>query len=143
MVMSSERTEGRVQEQAREAGTAKRIGGVFRLDPIGPQSRFADSLEVLVSDSNSRPLPSGGCQVPEWDSRNSSLWVNSWAGILALQQIFWARRVLFQLRVLRLRLLQDGDVGVGVLPKGEEILVGGMGFDRVISYGVGPGEAEL
>jgi hypothetical protein len=31
---------------------------------------------------------------------------------------FW----LLQLRVLRLGLLQDGDVGVGVSPQGEEIL---------------------
>ena len=30
---------------------------------------------------------------------------------------------LLQLRVLRLGLLQDGDVGVGVFPEGEEILV--------------------
>ncbi len=34
-------------EQAREGGVAKRIGKVLRLDPIGPQSRFADSLEVF------------------------------------------------------------------------------------------------
>src|SRR6266852_2668932 len=33
--------------------------------------------------------------------------------------------VSLQLRVLGFRLLQDGDVGVGVLPEGEEILVGG------------------
>jgi hypothetical protein len=30
-----------------------------------------------------------------------------------------------QLRVLRLGLLQDGDVGVGVFPEGEEVFVGG------------------
>ena len=29
-----------------------------------------------------------------------------------------------QLRVLRLGLLKDGDVGVGVFPEGEEVLVG-------------------
>jgi len=33
--------------------------------------------------------------------------------------------VLFQLRVLRFGLLQDGNFGVGVFPEGEEILVGG------------------
>jgi hypothetical protein len=32
---------------------------------------------------------------------------------------------LLQLRVLRLGLFQDGDVGVGVFPEGEEILIGG------------------
>ena len=38
------------------------------------------------------------------------------------------RKPLLQLRVLRLGLLQDGDVGVGVFPEGEEILVGGTRF---------------
>jgi hypothetical protein len=32
---------------------------------------------------------------------------------------------LLQLRVLRFGLLQDGDVGIGVFPEGEEIFVGG------------------
>jgi len=34
---------------------------------------------------------------------------------------------LLQLRVLRLGLLQDGNVGVGVFPKSQEILIGGEG----------------
>jgi len=34
-----------------------------------------------------------------------------------------------QLRVLRLGLLQDGDVGVGVLPERERIVVRGAHFD--------------
>ena len=33
---------------------------------------------------------------------------------------------LLQVRVLRLGLLQDGDVGVGVLPEGKEVLVGSL-----------------
>jgi hypothetical protein len=36
-----------------------------------------------------------------------------------------------QLRVLRLGFFQDGDVGVGVLPEGEEVLVGGAGPDGI------------
>jgi hypothetical protein len=32
---------------------------------------------------------------------------------------------LLQLRVLRLGFLQEGDVGVGVFPEGEEVFVGG------------------
>ena len=36
-------------------------------------------------------------------------------------------RALLQLRVLRLGLHQDGDVGVGVFPEREEIFVGGEG----------------
>src|ERR1019366_1626776 len=43
---------------------------------------------------------------------------------------------LLQLRVLRLGLLQDGDVGVGVFPEGEEIFVGG---ERPDAGGVGIG----
>jgi len=36
---------------------------------------------------------------------------------------------LLQLRVLRLSLFQDWDVGVGVFPEGEEVFVGGEGPD--------------
>jgi len=35
------------------------------------------------------------------------------------------RNGLLQLRVLGFGLLEDGDVGVGVLPEGEEVFVGG------------------
>jgi hypothetical protein len=35
---------------------------------------------------------------------------------------------LLELRVLGLGLLQDGDVGVGFFPEGEEVLIGGFGF---------------
>src|SRR5271170_4293729 len=38
-------------------------------------------------------------------------------------------RALLQLRILRLGLLQDGNVRVGVFPEGEEIFVGGEGPD--------------
>ena len=34
---------------------------------------------------------------------------------------------LLQLRILAFSLLQDGDVGVGILPEGKEILVSGDG----------------
>ena len=37
---------------------------------------------------------------------------------------------LLQLRVLRLGLFQDGDVGVGVFPDGEEVLVGSLAFSE-------------
>jgi hypothetical protein len=36
-----------------------------------------------------------------------------------------------QLRVLRFSFLQDGNVGVGVFPEGEEVLVGGLALDAV------------
>ncbi len=41
-----------------------------------------------------------------------------------------------QLRVLCLGLLQDRNVGVGVLPEGEEILICRLGFGRVALYGI-------
>jgi hypothetical protein len=38
---------------------------------------------------------------------------------------------------------EDGDVGGGVFPDGEEVLVGGAGFGGVAGEGVGAGETEL
>ena len=49
----------------------------------------------------------------------------------AAQEFLEARvgvRGLFQLCVLRLGFLQDGDVGVSVFPEGEEVLIGSAGF---------------
>src|SRR5437660_12814945 len=45
------------------------------------------------------------------------------AAILARAATLIVRRISFQLRVLCLSLLQDGNVGVGVFPEGEEGLV--------------------
>src|SRR5262249_16256999 len=50
---------------------------------------------------------------------------------------------LLQLRVLRLGFLQDGNVRVGVFPKGEEILISGAGLCRIALRGVGAREAEM
>jgi hypothetical protein len=51
--------------------------------------------------------------------------------------------LLLQLRVLGFGFLQDGDVGVGVLPEGEEVLIGGAGFGGVALHNVGACEAEM
>jgi hypothetical protein len=40
-------------------------------------------------------------------------------------------------------LLQDGDVGVGVFPQGEQIFIGGAGFGGVAGEDVGTGKAEM
>ena len=51
--------------------------------------------------------------------------------IHAAQEVLKARAGapgLFQLCVFRLGFLQDGDIGVGVFPEREEILIGGAGF---------------
>ncbi len=59
--------------------------------------------------------------------------------IHAAQEVLEARagtRRLFQLCVLHLGFLQDGDVGVGVFPAREEILIGRPGFGGVALHGV-------
>ena len=47
-----------------------------------------------------------------------------------------------QFRVFRFGLLEDGNVGVGVFPQREEILIRGSGFGGVALQGVGAGEAQ-
>jgi hypothetical protein len=44
---------------------------------------------------------------------------------------------LFQLRVLRFGFLEDGDVGIGVFPEREKILVGRFGVGGISLSGVG------
>ena len=51
--------------------------------------------------------------------------------------------LLVQLRVLRFRFFQDGDVGVGVFPEGEEILISSFGLGGITFECVGAGEAEV
>jgi hypothetical protein len=48
-----------------------------------------------------------------------------------------------QLCVLRLGFLQDGNVGVGVFPEGEEIFVGGTGFGVVSGERISSAELEM
>ena len=48
-----------------------------------------------------------------------------------------------QFRVLRLGFLQDGDVGIGVLPEGEEVLILGAGLHRIAGEGVSAGEVKV
>src|ERR1700675_4959422 len=50
---------------------------------------------------------------------------------------------LLQLGVFGLGSDEDGDVGVGVLPQREEILICGAGFRGVTLHGIGAGEAEM
>ncbi len=52
-------------------------------------------------------------------------------------------RQLLQLRVLRLGFPQDGDVGVGVFPEREEVLVLRASLDGVAGKGVGASEAQV
>ena len=48
-----------------------------------------------------------------------------------------------QLRVLRFGLSQDGDVGVGVFPEGEEVLVSGFCFGTIALHRVAASQAEM
>src|SRR5271167_3056187 len=48
-----------------------------------------------------------------------------------------------QLRVLGFGFFQDGDVGVGVFPEGEEVLICGAGFDGIARHCVGAGKGEM
>ena len=52
-----------------------------------------------------------------------------------------ARVALLQLSVLRLGFLQDGDVGVGVFPEREEILISAASFGGVAGLGIRPRQA--
>src|SRR6202158_5620555 len=54
-----------------------------------------------------------------------------------------AQKRLLQLRVLRFGFLQDGDVGVGVFPEGEEVLVCTLRFGRITCHRVGATELEM
>jgi hypothetical protein len=51
--------------------------------------------------------------------------------------------LLLQRRVLRLGLSEDWDVGIGVFPEGEEVLVFGAGFGGVTLQGISTGETEM
>jgi len=48
-----------------------------------------------------------------------------------------------QLRVLRFGLFQDWDVGVGIFPEGEEVLVRGSRLSGVTRHHVGSAELEM
>src|SRR5579872_6122757 len=65
---------------------------------------------------------------------NNHRWGSS-AGIQAIP--------LLQLGVFRLGLLEDGKIGVSVLPHGKEILIGGAGSGGVMLGGQGAGQTEL
>src|SRR5690242_13294126 len=63
-------------------------------------------------------------------------------GRMACKVKSWLSHFLLQLRVLRLGLLQDGNVWVGVFPKCEEVLVGGPSLRTISLEGVGAGQTE-
>src|SRR5581483_10615549 len=58
-----------------------------------------------------------------------------WPGLSSLQ--------LLQFRVLRLGLDEDGDIGVGILPQGKEVLVGGARLGGIALERVGARQPYL
>src|SRR2546422_5014397 len=51
--------------------------------------------------------------------------------------------VLLQSRILRLGLLQDGDVGVGVFPEGEKVLISLPALSCVAGERMGSGQTDI
>lgn len=52
-------------------------------------------------------------------------------------------RTLLKFCVLRFSLLKDGDVGIGVFPEREEVLIRGAGFGFVGLKSVSAGESQV
>jgi hypothetical protein len=52
-------------------------------------------------------------------------------------------KTLLQLGGFGFGLLQDGDVGVGVFPEGEEVLIGGFCFLFVAGHGIRPAQSHM
>src|SRR5262245_27300225 len=69
-------------------------------------------------------------------------WDKEAAGSLLLQSLCIAK-ILLQFRVFRFGLLQDGDVGVGVFPEGEEVLVFATGVGKIALEGISAGETDV
>ena len=77
---------------------------------IGTEKRACDHPTELISSCRQLPtLPLG------------KVWSRFGPASMSALKV-WSSPLL-QLRVLRLGLLQDGDVGVGVFPKGKEVVV--------------------
>jgi hypothetical protein len=115
--------------RAEESSSGKFMG------PVGEGRR----LSCHDAGASRQPRESGSSLV----TCHSSLLLGR--EIHAPQEVLAARvgtQGLFQLCVLRLSLLQDGDIGVGVFPEREEILIGGAGFGRVALQGVSARQSQ-
>jgi hypothetical protein len=97
------------------------------------------TVERLISDLRSR----GGCQVAERDCRNHSLWVSPWVRIFRPECPHALGDSSLQLRALGFGLLQNGDVGVGIFPEGEEVLVCGFGSGTITRHRIGATELKM
>jgi len=104
-------------------GITEHEGNFLVHGPVGAPQVFLDEHDTLAASTQ---LPSyRASYAPRVANRRST----------SLQP-------LLQLRVLGLCLHQDRDVGVGVLPQREEVLIGGAGFGGVARCREGAGEAK-
>jgi hypothetical protein len=102
------------------------LSGVVRMSKVtkvvAQEVGWSHRAETICQDT--RTL------IPRSDSHNSG---RDWRPTQVRTQ---SRRLSLQLRVLRLGLLQDGDVGIGVFPHREKIVIGsarpgGVSFQHV------------
>ena len=56
---------------------------------------------------------------------------------------FASQRILLQFCVLRLGLLQDGDIGVGVVPQCQKVLVFRLRFDDIALHSIGSTQLQV
>src|SRR5271166_2952370 len=63
------------------------------------------------------------------------------SGVQTLSRL--ERRTLLQLRVLGFGLLEDRDVGVGILPEREKVLVRGIGIGSVALNGISSSQLQM
>src|SRR6202158_4836707 len=59
------------------------------------------------------------------------------------QFIKWINSDLLQFLILRFRLLQNGQIRIGVFPCGKEVLVGGLGSRSVALQSICPPQAQM
>jgi hypothetical protein len=103
------------------------------------------TLRARRRSSSSPPgLPGQGgdlCRNVRRGSGNSGESGHAVASDVSLLANLYRLSCLLQLRVLGFRFFQDGDVGIGVFPEGEEILVGDAGLPHISGERICAGEA--
>ncbi len=92
-----------------------------------------------VMDSPTRPFGASLITDHATESQRITGDAKAWRGGKLVRK----KNLLLELGVLGFRRDQDGDVGVGVFPEREEIIVGGLRFAGVARESVSTGEAEM
>src|SRR5271169_1156351 len=103
---------------------------------VAPIALYPDAL--LAQILGAATFPDQIAAATGWLQQNKSL--TGTALMQAVNEQPWVR--LLQLRVFCLGFFQDWDVGVGVFPEREEILIGGFGFGGVALHGISATQLE-